>query len=639
MSDKYWAIKAEKTGESAEVWIYDVIGEGFWSEGVAAKKFCKELAQLNVKRLDVRINSPGGSVTDGIAIYNALKRHTAQVTTYIDAEAASIASVIALAGKRCVMAENAVYMIHDPWAVVSGSANDLRKEANVLDTFKSILVNAYVEKSGMSEDEVSRLMTEETWMTAEEAMAAGFVDEIAAEAKIAACKFDHKALGYKRVDTSDTTEETTNTAPQAEIEEAVMSEVVAAPVAGASRDFQREAAEIATMCQAYGFGEKTAEFIGSGLTPDQVGRAILDLGKSKPVASDSASVVDMGKEAKNYSYCNAIAAAANMASGKQASGLEVEIHQELLKKQPVNAQSRGGILIPMATSLTSGGTNTGGELLRTQYGDLIEYLRNLSVCTRMGATTLNGLQGPLTFPKQTGVQTLHWTGEAPVSGVTESNIALSTVTLTPKTAMAKGSLSRNLIVQGIPSAEQLVRNDLAAIAALGIDRAALHGAGASNEPDGLYHLSGVNSVPMGGAPTFGKLVDMTTAPAMYNALMGNLGFVTTPGMAGKLRQTLVASAAGSKMIWEGGNEDGQVAGYKALASNQVSAILGNSNNEHGILFGNWSEMIIGQWGGVEITVDPYTLADQGLVRLVLFLMTDVIVRHPFSFTKATGATL
>lgn len=635
---EFWAVKAEKTGEAAEVWIYDVIGEGFWAEGVAAKKFCKEIAALNVKKLDVRINSPGGSVPDGIAIANALKRHTAYVTTYIDAEAASIASIIALAGDRCVMSENAVLMIHDPWAMVAGSADDLRKEAETLDMFKGILIDSYVTKTGMNADEVSRLMTEETWMTAAEALSMGFVDEVVSEAKIAACKFDHAAMGFRRKN-EETAQAETTTAPEAKQEEVAMSEVVAAPVAGASRDFQREAAEIATMCSAYGYADKTAEFIASGMTPDQVGRAILDLGKSKPVASDSSAVVDMGKEAGNYSYCKALAAAVDMASGKRASGFEVEIHQELLKKQPGNAQNHGGILIPYNTSLTSGGSTTGGELLRTQYGDLIEYLRNMSVCSRMGATTLTGLQGPLTFPKQTGVQTLYWTGEAPSSAVTESNLALSTVTLTPKTAMAKGSLSRNLMVQGIPSAEQLVRNDLAAIAALGIDRAALHGAGASNEPDGLYHLSGVNAVAMGGAPTFGKLVDMTTAPATYNALMGNLGFVTTPGMAGKLRQTLVASAAGSKMIWEGKNEDGEVAGYKALASNQVSAVLGSGTNEHGILFGNWSEMIIGQWGGIEITIDPYTLADYGLVRLVLFLMTDVIVRHPFSFTKATGATL
>ena len=98
---KFWNIKPSNQGsDAAEVWIYDVIGEGWWFEGVAAKDFCKEVAALNVKQLDVRINSPGGSIPDGVAIANALRRHPANVTTYIDAEASSIATHIAMAGNK-----------------------------------------------------------------------------------------------------------------------------------------------------------------------------------------------------------------------------------------------------------------------------------------------------------------------------------------------------------------------------------------------------------------------------------------------------------------------------------------------------------------------------------------------------------
>lgn len=413
-----------------------------------------------------------------------------------------------------------------------------------------------------------------------------------------------------------------------------MSEVtVAAPVAGATT----EAAEIVSLCIKHGVADQAEAFIRNGLSREQVALQIIDAVASKPVVPATAPLQMSAREQQAYSYQNAIKAAIDIREGRPAAGLEVDIHQELAKKQPVNYSAKGGIFMPLNTSLTTSGSGTGAEVVRTQYGDLIDLLRNMAVTTRLGATTLTGLTGPVTFPKQTGASTLTWTGEAG-SAVTESNVALGTVTLSPKTAMAKGSLSRQLIIQSSPNAEQLIRNDLAAIAALGIDKAAIHGAGSSNEPDGLYHLSGVNAVAMGGVPTFGKLVDMTTECAKDNALLGNLGWVTTPGMAGKLRQTLVASAAGSEMIFTGNNENGQLAGYKAFASNQVSSTL-VGGAEHGIVFGNWSDLIIGTWGGIEITVDPYTLADQGLIRLILFLMTDIVVRHPESFCKATGATI
>jgi hypothetical protein len=144
---------------------------------------------------------------------------------------------------------------------------------------------------------------------------------------------------------------------------------------------------------------------------------------------------------------------------------------------------------------------------------------------------------------------------------------------------------------------------------------------------------------MGGVPTFGKLIDMVTEVAKDNALLGNLSFVTTPGMAGKLAQTLVASAAGSEMIWEGTVIGGTMGGYSAAASNQVSSTL-VGGAEHGILFGNWSDMIIGLWGGgLEIVVDPYSLKKQGLIEVTTFQMVDIAARHAESFCKATGATI
>lgn len=198
-----WYRIENKGPEKAEVWIYEQIGEDFWSgEGVTAKGFQKEISAIKAKQIDLHINSPGGAVFDGVAIYNLLKQHPANVTTYIDGIAASIASVIALAGDRVVMAENALYMMHNPFGMVMGNAGDMRAMADVLDKIRGTMTNVYAGKSGKPEDEINSLLDAETWMTADEALEAGFIDEIGVEMDLAACAsflpLMNKA-GFKRV--------------------------------------------------------------------------------------------------------------------------------------------------------------------------------------------------------------------------------------------------------------------------------------------------------------------------------------------------------------------------------------------------------------------------------------------------------
>ena len=159
----------------AELSIYDEIG----SYGVPAKAFIEELKALgDVSDLTLRINSPGGSVFDGIAIYNALKRHSAKVTVTVDGLAASIASVILCAGDEVVMPKNALIMIHDPSAVVMGCARDMRSMAEALDKMRDGLVSAYQEKTGRDQPDIADWMAQETWFDASEAVEAGFADRI-----------------------------------------------------------------------------------------------------------------------------------------------------------------------------------------------------------------------------------------------------------------------------------------------------------------------------------------------------------------------------------------------------------------------------------------------------------------------------
>lgn len=179
-----YAVRAAQ-GE-ATIEIYDEIG--YW--GITARQFMSDLRALgSVERLTVAINSPGGDVFDGIAIHNALRNHSAEITVRVDGIAASIASVIAMAGDRIVMPSNAMMMIHDPWAIAMGNSKDFLATAEALDKMAEAMVASYAGKTGMDPDEIRNKMRAETWMTAAEAAALGFADEVGAELE-AAARFD-----------------------------------------------------------------------------------------------------------------------------------------------------------------------------------------------------------------------------------------------------------------------------------------------------------------------------------------------------------------------------------------------------------------------------------------------------------------
>ncbi|MDW0618190.1 ATP-dependent Clp protease proteolytic subunit [Mannheimia haemolytica] len=174
---KSWFNIQAKANDTAEISIFDEIG--FW--GVTAQQFAKDLKALgnNLKQINLHIHSPGGDVFDGIAIYNLLKNHPANKTVYIDGIAASMASVIAMAGSEIIMPENAMMMIHKPWGIQGGDADDMRKYADLLDKVESTLVTAYSSKTGKSTDELAEMLKEETWLNARECIELGFADKLA----------------------------------------------------------------------------------------------------------------------------------------------------------------------------------------------------------------------------------------------------------------------------------------------------------------------------------------------------------------------------------------------------------------------------------------------------------------------------
>jgi len=176
-------MKASAANE-AEIYIYDEIG--FW--GVTARQFVSDLQALgNVTHISLHINSPGGDVFEGIAIFNALKHHGAAITVHIDGIAASMASVIAMVGDPVIMPENTMMMIHKPWGFAGGDANDMRDYADLLDKMESVLIPAYANKTGKSTEEIAAMLEEETWMSGTECVAHGFADQTTPSLQAMAC--------------------------------------------------------------------------------------------------------------------------------------------------------------------------------------------------------------------------------------------------------------------------------------------------------------------------------------------------------------------------------------------------------------------------------------------------------------------
>ena len=339
---------------------------------------------------------------------------------------------------------------------------------------------------------------------------------------------------------------------------------------------------------------------------------------------------DMGmsrRELKEYSLSKAILALAEPGKPylRDNAGLVFEISQQIEKDTRRTAK---GVLVPsdvislnlrdMSTQVDS----AGGYLVATQMGQLIEKQDNALVVKELGCIILPDLVGDLAIPKQTGGATAYWIGET--EDVTESAPALGQVGLRPHTVGCYTDLTRKLLLQSSIGAEMFVRNDLALRVALEIDRVALNGSGASNEPMGILNTTGIGSVTLDAqnAPDWEDIVDMETAVAVDNALVGKLAYTCGATIQGAMKKTARHATATMGFILGAEGKD-TLNMHKFMMSNQVPA-------KH-ILFGNWADLIIGQWSGVDVNVDTSTLSRSGGLRVVVLQDIDVAVRHAESF--------
>ncbi|XUV80214.1 ClpP-like prohead protease/major capsid protein fusion protein [Enterobacter sp. TMH.L2] len=198
VKNSWFRMQAGTTGD-ADIFIYDEIG--YW--GVTAKQFVSDLKALGeVSHINLHINSPGGDVFDGIAIFNALKHHGAAITVHIDGLAASMASVIAMVGNPVIMPENTMMMIHKPWGFAGGDANDMRDYADLLDKVESVLIPAYAEKTGKTTEEIAAMLDDETWMDGAECLALGFADQTTPALQAMACIHSKRIEEFEKMPNS-----------------------------------------------------------------------------------------------------------------------------------------------------------------------------------------------------------------------------------------------------------------------------------------------------------------------------------------------------------------------------------------------------------------------------------------------------
>lgn len=253
-------------------------------------------------------------------------------------------------------------------------------------------------------------------------------------------------------------------------------------------------------------------------------------------------------------------------------------------------------------------------------GSFIDLLRNRSVLQSLGVTMLDGLEGDIAIPRQSGAGTAFWLA-TDETDITESTQTLDQVTMTPRNVGAFSVYTRQLLMQSSIAIEQFVRNDLATVLALAIDLAGLYGTGAGGQPTGVANTAGINApgIAVAGAPTNAELVNFETVVATDNALQGTLAYLIEATMRGYLKTTEKVATTGIFM-WESGNT---VNGYRTEVTEQVTL--------NDVFFGNWADLLQGAWGGLDVLVDPFTLSARMNTRVIEMWSTDFAVRHPESF--------
>jgi HK97 family phage major capsid protein len=322
------------------------------------------------------------------------------------------------------------------------------------------------------------------------------------------------------------------------------------------------------------------------------------------------------------------------------TGLYKEMHEEAQReaqRSNISASPKGvmipGLVLEHRAVTATGGTNgnQGGVAIATSLGSFIDQLRNALVLAGLGADFMTGLVGNLDFPVEDAVFAPTWLSE---NGAAQgSNPTFKKLTMTPKRLAGFLDVSDRMLLQSSSSIEARLRGQLLRGVSESIDRGGLMGSGSGEEPTGVLNTAGIGDVAIGangGAATFDHVVKLKGKVDAGNALLGSLGYATNTDVRTSLQLTKKDAGSGI-FVW--GDDDNRLGGYKAGVTNILpnTLVKGTANTCSPLVFGNWNDLYIGMWGGIEILPDPYTQAGNGMVRMHVKSFVDVLVARAKSF--------
>jgi HK97 family phage major capsid protein/HK97 family phage prohead protease len=408
-------------------------------------------------------------------------------------------------------------------------------------------------------------------------------------------------------------------------------------------DERRRVAEILAIGEGFarfGVDKLAADAVRNGMTVDAFRAKAMEAMANTPTAT--ADIGMSRAETQRYSLLRALNHLANPNDkrARDAAAFERECSEAAASR---NGKSPQGLIVPfdvLKRDLTVGAPTAGGNLVSTdlQSASFIELLRNAMVIQRLGAQVLTGLTGKLSIPRQTGAAQAYWLAEG--GAPTESQQAIGQVPLAAKTVGAYTDVSRQLLIQSSIDVENFVQGDLARVLGLAIQAAAISGGGA-NEPTGILATAGIGSVvggTDGGAPTWAHIVELETDVSVANADVGTLAYLTNAKVRGKLKTTEKFAGTNGNPVWADGATP--LNGYQAAVTNAVPSNLTKglaAGTCSAIVFGNFADLIIGMWSGLDLMVDPYSLSTSGAVRVVALQDVDVAIRHAESFSAMLDA--
>jgi HK97 family phage major capsid protein/HK97 family phage prohead protease len=434
----------------------------------------------------------------------------------------------------------------------------------------------------------------------------------------------------------------TPTASPATTKEAIMAETQNAPAGAAAETRSHDSAAterlrigtLENMARQHKVDSDTLKnWINEGVSVDDAAMRCLDMLTVRAGTEHKVAPAELGMsrtEIDKFSMMKAVRAIVNKDWSK--AGLELEAHKAIQQRMGGNPLNEHSFYVPLEVQkrgatrdMTSAGASGSNYLVGTENMSFIDLLRNRSVAMRMGARMMGGMVGNVTIPRQTASASTSWLSSESTA-ITEGQPTIGQLSLSPKHVGAYTEISRLLALQSSPDAESLVMADLAQAVGLAVDLAALSGSGASGQPTGITATAGVGSVT-GTSLAYAGMLEFQTD--IGNALAPSCGYVTTAAVAALLAARVKFSSTASP-LWDGSLLDADVCGFHGMSSAQVAAAT--------MIFGDWAQLVIAEWGSLAIEVNPYANFQAGIIGVRALYAVDIGVRVPGAFSVATSIT-